>query len=72
VWDTRAEIDFVRPGTGTVHAEFRITDNEVAAIRARADAGEVVKPTYEVDVTHDDGEVVARVTKHLYVRKKDA
>ena len=42
----------------------------VAEIRAAADRGEKVEPTFTVDVVDEQNETVARVEKLLYVRKK--
>jgi acyl-coenzyme A thioesterase PaaI-like protein len=70
VWDKAACITFVRPGRGTVQASFHVPRAEVEAIRARADAGEVIEPTYEVDVLDDAGQVVTHVQKVLHVRKR--
>jgi hypothetical protein len=69
VWDKAACVTFVRPGAGSVKAVFHIEKAEVEAIRARADAGEVLEPTYEVDVVNEAGKVVAHVEKVLHVRK---
>lgn len=70
VWDKAASIDFVRPGRGTVTALFRIPPEEIEAIRVRADAGEKVEPVLTANVVDAGGELVARVQKRLYVRKK--
>jgi acyl-coenzyme A thioesterase PaaI-like protein len=70
VWDKAASIDFVRPGRGTVTALFRIPPEEIEAIRVRADAGEKVEPLLTANVVDAGGELVARVQKRLYVRKK--
>lgn len=71
VWDKAARIEFLRPGRGAVTARFHIPPASVADIRARADAGEKVEPTFTVEVTDDAGQVVARVEKLLYIRKKN-
>jgi len=70
VWDQAAQIDFVSPGRGTVRAEFRLSREQIEAIRAQADDGRPVRPELEVEVRGEDGEVVARVRKTLYVRLK--
>lgn len=70
VWDKSATIDFVRPGRGTVHATIRLTDAEIAAIRAATQDGEKHLPQWQLEIVDDDGEVVATVLKTLYVRKK--
>lgn len=71
VWDKAAEIRFLKPGRGTVRARFEIPPQRVAEIRRRADADERVEPRFEVEVRDGGGEVVARVSKLLYVRRKE-
>jgi acyl-coenzyme A thioesterase PaaI-like protein len=70
VWDKSAGIQFLRPGRGPVSAVFRVTPEQVAAIRAAADRGEKVEPAFSVEVVDDAGRAVARVDKLLYVRRK--
>ena len=72
VWDKAAEIEFVAPGRTAVTAEFALTPEVVAEVRAAADAGERVLRWFEVDVVGTDGSVVARVRKQLYVRRAPA
>ncbi|MEM7481558.1 MAG: DUF4442 domain-containing protein [Acidobacteriota bacterium] len=72
VWDKAATIRFVRPGRGTVEATFRISDEEIDQIRHQAETQSKVEPLLHVDVLNPEGEVVARVEKVLYVRKKKA
>ncbi len=70
VWDKKAEIEFLRPGRGRVTGRYHVPPEEIARVKALADAGEIVEPVYTADIVSDDGEVVARVTKTLWVRKK--
>ena len=70
VWDKAASIKFVSPGRGTVNAVFQIPQERVNEIRAAADRGEKIEPTYSVDVWGEQGQVIAHVEKLLYVRKK--
>jgi acyl-coenzyme A thioesterase PaaI-like protein len=70
VWDQAGEIQFIKPGKGTVAAEFRLDDAVVDEIRAAAAGGEKVLRWFEVDVRNAAGETVARVRKQLYVRRK--
>jgi acyl-coenzyme A thioesterase PaaI-like protein len=72
VWDKAAAIRFRRPGRGTVAAVFAVPAATVADVRARADRGETIEPTFEVEVTDRQGEVVAVVEKRLHVRRRDA
>ena len=70
VWDKSATIDFLKPGRATVTGTYRVTPEEVGDIREKADRGEKVEPVFTAELVADDGEVVARVTKRLWVRKK--
>jgi acyl-coenzyme A thioesterase PaaI-like protein len=70
VWDKSATIDFLRPGTGTVTAKFRITDADLEAAKAATATGAKHLPVFEVEVVDDKGERVARISKQLYIRRK--
>ncbi len=72
VWDKAATIRFLKPGRGTVTATFHIAAEQIAELRARADRGEKIEPTFAADVVDDAGNVIAQVEKLLYVRKKNA
>lgn len=71
IWDKAARIDFLQPGRGKVTAIFHIPQGRVDEIRREADAGQKVEPIFTVDVLDKQGQVVARVEKLLYVRKKN-
>lgn len=70
VWDQAGEIRFEKPGRGTVVAEFRLEDAVVDEVRAAAETGEKVLRWFETPVTDASGDVVARVRKQVYVRRK--
>ena len=70
VWDVAGEIDFVAPGRTAVHAEFVVTQEQVDEIRDAAAGGDKVLRWFSTDLTDDAGEVVARVRKQIYVRRK--
>lgn len=72
VWDKAAQIDFVRPGTGTVTARFVLSDEQVEEIRAATAAGGKFEPVYKLDIRNASNKVVARVTKTLHIRKREA
>jgi len=71
VWDKSATIRFKKPGTGTMKALFHIPTERIEEIRAQADAQGKVEPAFQVQVTDQDGNVVAEIDKLLYVRRKD-
>ncbi len=70
VWDTRAEIEFVKPGRGVLTAEFEVPAARVADLRERARGGAKVLEWFETEITDRAGEVVARVRREIYVREK--
>lgn len=70
VWDKAASIDFVAPGRGLVRAIMQIDDAEIATIRELAAIGKAVFRTYPVEILAEDGSLVAKVDKVLYIRLK--
>lgn len=70
VWDKAAEIEFVKPGKGTVYAEFRVEDALLDELRAATAGGEKYLRWLPADVIDGQGDVVARVRKQVYVRRK--
>ncbi|HSN17741.1 MAG TPA: DUF4442 domain-containing protein [Gammaproteobacteria bacterium] len=72
VWDQRASIDYVKPGRGTVTARFAVTDERLKEILDHTASGEKYLPEFLVEIKDAEGDVVARVLKTLYVRRKPA
>lgn len=70
VWDKAASIRFRKPGKGTMRAEFRLTQEQLDALRAQIDVHGKIEPTFTVQVRDDQGEVVAEVEKLLHIRRK--
>lgn len=70
VWDKAGEIEFVKPGRGTVHAQFELDDAVLAHLRSETAGGAKVLHWFDTDVLDRSGDVVARVRKQLYVRRK--
>lgn len=70
VWDKSACIDFIRPGTGRVTADFELTPERLEEIRTATEGGDKMLPQWDVDILDEKGKLVARVNKVLYVRKK--
>jgi acyl-coenzyme A thioesterase PaaI-like protein len=70
VWDQRSTIEFIAPGRGTVRAEFRIDGALLETIRNQTAAGAKYLPEFMVDIRDANQELVARVHKTIYVRKK--
>jgi len=70
VWDQAAKIEFLKPGKGKVHANFEITQAQIDDIINSAQSGDKVLKDFVVDVKDQEDDVVARITKTLYIRKK--
>lgn len=70
IWDRAAKIDFLKPGKTDVYADFQITQAQIDEIRQEAISGQKLLKDYSVNITNASGEVIARVTKTLYIRKK--
>ena len=70
VWDKSAQIDYIKPGKGTLTAHFKVTDDMIADVRANTpNDGDKYLPTWTVDIIDEQGVTVARVKKTLYIRK---
>lgn len=70
VWDKAASIDFISPGRGLVYTEMQISPEEVSTIRQLAASGRPIYRTYPVEIVSEDGQLIAKVEKVLYIRKK--
>lgn len=70
VWDTRGEIEFVKPGRGVLTAHFHVPRERAEEIRVRAHGGAKVREWFETVITDREGDVVARVRREVYVREK--
>ena len=70
VWDRAAEIDFIKPGRGDVSARFVLLPADVERLRSQAADGAKVLEWFSADVVDAGGEVVARVRKQVYIRRK--
>lgn len=72
VWDKAATIRYRKPGQGTVHAEFRLTDAQLDNIREKLRTLPKYEPVFTIEVKDEQGTVIAEVEKLLHVRKKDS
>jgi acyl-coenzyme A thioesterase PaaI-like protein len=72
VWDKEAAIDFVAPGRGRVRTRLQLTARDLEQIRARTADGDKHLHLFRAEITDDEGLVVARVEKLVYVRRKRA
>lgn len=70
VWDKSASIRFLKPGRSTVKACFRISDEKLEEIKRTVDLNGKTECTFKVDITDEQGNVIAEVEKNVYIRKK--
>lgn len=71
VWDKAGSIDFIKPGTGTLKAEFALTQDMLDDIKSNTiEQDSKYTPTYGVDVMNEAGNIVAHVKKTMHIRKR--
>ena len=70
VWDKWAAIEFRKPGRGTVRSVVKISEQELLTIKANTIDGGRYLPEFNLQVVDDENEVVAKIKKTVYVRKK--
>ena len=70
VWDKLADIDFIKPGFGRLTAEFIISDGLLDDISKATANGDKYLPSIPVIVKDQQGDVVAKLNRTLYIRKK--
>lgn len=70
VWDKAGTIEYRKPGKGRVRAEFRLDQALIDEIREATQESRKFEPTLAVDVVDEAGDVVAHVTRTLYIRQK--
>lgn len=69
-WDKAASIEFLKPGRSTLHATFRLAQEDIDAIRAELETRDRVERSYDV-VLHDSAGVPhATFRKLVQVRKR--
>lgn len=70
VWDKAGSIDHIAPARDRVWARVELSAAEVENIVRMTASGDKHLHLFKVDVKDDDGMVVARVEKMVYVRRR--
>jgi len=70
VWDKAGSIDYVAPGRGRVWARIELSNADLGHIARMTASGDKHLHLFKVDIKDDDGMVVARVEKMVYVRRR--
>lgn len=70
IWDNSANIQFLKPGRGTVHVVFRLSHEQINEVREKTAGGEKCEPTWCVNIADESSEIIAIVDKMIYIRRK--
>ena len=70
VWDKSADIEFIKASKKKVSSVIKLRRKDIEDIRKKTDNGEKYLPNFIVEIRDEDNDLVARVKKTIYVRKK--
>lgn len=70
VWDKAASIQFLKPGSGTLTADFEILENEILRIKTEVDTAGKGNFIFKTIIRNEKEETIATVEKTVYVRNK--
>lgn len=70
IWDVAGEVQFLKPGKGTITAVMEIPDETYALIREKTAGGAKYLHWFDTEVTDEEGDVVATVRRQVYYRVK--
>ncbi len=70
VWDKAASIKYLKPGKTDLHVEYKVSQEDIDAIKAYLEAEEKMDWLRQVIVHDANGEHIADVTRILYIRKR--
>jgi len=70
VWDKAADIDFIKASKKKVTSVIKITEQDIQNIKQHTHGGEKFLPVFTVEVRDESNDLVARVKKTIYIKKK--
>ena len=70
IWDKQVEMDFVRASKGQVFATFKIPPEQIASLKRELESCEKQIVHFETDILSEDKQVVAKLKKAIYVKKR--
>ncbi len=71
VWDKTASIEFVKPGKGTVYADFKLSPSQISEIKTVVNRDGKGVFEFPCEVKNEEGIVIAKLQKGVYVRRKE-
>lgn len=72
VWDKAGEIDFIAPARGVIRARFDLDESVIEEFRQACAGGDKYLRWFQTDLVDEQDQVVARVRKQIYARRKPA
>jgi hypothetical protein len=70
VWDSAADIAFLKPGRSDLYCEFYLTDDEVEDIELHAAGGEKYIKNFIIEIKDAFGSNIAKIDKKVYIKLK--
>lgn len=70
VWDSAAEIEFIKATRKKITAQIQVDDTEIERIKALDNTGKKQFPEFHIAIIDSDNSLIARVKKVLYVKKR--
>jgi hypothetical protein len=70
IWDKSASIRYRKPGFSTLYADFVLSDEEVAEIRAELAKNPELDRTYQIELKDKHGTVHSVVERTVYIADK--
>lgn len=71
IWDFKAEIDFLKATKNLIYAKFSIDEEQMQKIKRAAATGKKILPDFSSEIIDStNGDVIARVKKVIYIKKK--
>lgn len=71
IWDKAASIRYRKPGFSTLYADFVLSDQEIAEVRAALLVSPELERTYVVELKDDQGTVHTVVERTVYIADKN-
>ncbi len=71
IWDKEASIKYIKPGRGTVHCQFSLTDTDIMNIKEEIDKNEKMLFYREIEIHDDKDNLIAIVKRTIYIKRKN-
>ena len=72
VWDKAADIEFAKASRQKVTSVIKVSEKDLEIIKRSTANGDKYFPEFDVEIIDENNDLVAKIKKTLYVRKKRA